>query len=48
MERGYELALDDGREKVVASDQPIAVGDALLFGNEIWLILRRAERKATS
>ena len=47
LEAAYELALDDGREKVVAADELIDVGDALVFGHEIWLVLRRVERRAS-
>jgi hypothetical protein len=45
MEESYELALEDGRAKVVAADQPIAVGDALLLGDEVLLVVRASEER---
>jgi hypothetical protein len=45
MEDSYELALEDGRAKVVAADQPIAVGDALLLDDEVLLVVREAEER---
>jgi hypothetical protein len=45
MEESYELALEDGRAKVVAADQPIAVGDALLLGDEVLLVVRESEER---
>jgi hypothetical protein len=45
MEESYELALEDGRAKVVAADQPIGVGDALVLGDEVLLVVREAEER---
>src|SRR3954453_1383829 len=45
MEDSYELALEDGRAKVVATDQPIGVGDALLLGDEVLLVVRESEQR---
>jgi hypothetical protein len=48
MEDAYELALDDGRAKVVEADQPIGVGDALLLGDEVLLVVRESEDRPRS
>jgi len=45
MEASYELALEDGRAKVVAADQPIGIGDALLLGDEVLLVVRESEER---
>lgn len=47
MQIGYELLLDTGTEKLVASDELIDVGDALILGNEVWLVLRESDEAAT-
>ena len=44
---GYELLLDDGTEKLVASDELIDVGDALILGGEVLLVLRESDQAAT-
>ena len=44
---GYELLLDDGTEKLVASDDLIDVGDALILGGEVLLVLRESDQAAT-
>jgi hypothetical protein len=45
MEDAYELAIDDGRAKVVAADEPIGVGDALLLGDEVLLVVRERQER---
>ena len=45
MEGSYELALEDGRAKLVDADQPIAVGDALLLGDEVLLVVRESQER---
>ena len=47
MQVGYELLLDDGTEKLVASDELIDVGDALILGCEVLLVLRESDKAAT-
>lgn len=47
MEALYELVLRDEGEKVVLADEPIDVGDAVAIDNEVWLVLRQAERAST-
>ena len=47
MQVGYELLLDDGAEKFVASDELIGVGDALILGGEVLLVLRESDQAAT-
>lgn len=40
-----ELVVDD-RERLVATVEPIAVGDALIIEDEILLVVRESEREA--
>jgi hypothetical protein len=35
------------RRKVVLADEAIGIGDAVVIDNEVWLILREAERAST-
>jgi hypothetical protein len=46
MEMLYELVIDGENEKLVATDESVDVGDALVLDNEVWLVLREAERAA--
>lgn len=43
----YELVLDGEEERTVLTDKTLEVGDAVLVGDEIWLVLREAETQAT-
>jgi hypothetical protein len=47
MEQMYELVLD-GDERLVASEEPVDVGDALILEDEILLVLRESEHAGTS
>ena len=38
-----ELSLDGEEEKLLVANEPIEVGDALAFDNELWLVLREAD-----
>jgi hypothetical protein len=46
MEMLYELELDGENEKLVATVEFLDVGDAVVLDNEVWLVLREAERAA--
>jgi len=46
MEMLYELVIDGENEKLVATDESLDVGDAVVLDNEVWLVLREAERAA--
>ncbi|TML27841.1 MAG: hypothetical protein E6G26_08020 [Actinobacteria bacterium] len=46
MEMLYELELDGENEKLVATGELLDVGDAVMLDNEVWLVLREAERAA--
>lgn len=48
MDELYELVLDGGSEKVVTSVHRVEVGDAVSIDDEIWVVLREAERAATT
>ena len=45
MEALYELALDDGTERVIASEQSVGIGDAVVLEDEVWLVVRESERE---
>ena len=47
METVYELVLDDEDEMLVATEEPLDVGDAVAIDDEIWLVLREADRVTT-
>ena len=42
----YELVIDGENEKLVATDESLDLGDAVVLDNEVWLVLREAERAA--
>jgi hypothetical protein len=42
----YELSLDGQADKVVEVDEPVEVGDALMLGDQVWLVLRESKRAA--
>ena len=46
MEMLYELELEGENEKLVATGELLDVGDAVVLDNEVWLVLREAERSA--
>jgi hypothetical protein len=46
MDQMYELVVE-GDERLVATEEPVAVGDALIVEDEILLVLREAHRTAT-
>lgn len=47
MEAVYELVLAGEDEKLVETDEPLDVGDAVAIDDEIWLVLRAADRTTT-
>jgi hypothetical protein len=47
MERVYELVVADEDEKLVETDEPLDVGDAVAIDDEIWLVVRAADRTTT-
>jgi hypothetical protein len=47
METLYELVLTGEDDKLVATDEPVDIGDAVAIDNEVWLVLREADRAAT-
>jgi hypothetical protein len=47
METMYELVVADEDEKLVETDEPLDVGDAVAIDDEIWLVLRAADRTTT-
>jgi hypothetical protein len=46
----YELVLDgeEEEERSVLTDKTLHVGDAVLVGDEIWLVLREADARAAT
>jgi hypothetical protein len=46
MEQLYELVVG-GDERLVATEEPLVVGDALIVDDEILLVLRETHRAAT-
>jgi hypothetical protein len=47
VETVYELVLEGEDEKLVETDEPLDVGAAVAIGDEIWLVLREADRATT-
>jgi hypothetical protein len=47
MEQTYELVIGAQEARLVATQEPIDVGDALILDREILLVLRESERAAT-
>lgn len=48
MEQVYELVLDAQEERLVATEEAVDVGDALILDREILLVLRESEDAATA
>lgn len=46
MEVVYELVLHEEQEKVVLTEEPLEIGDAVAIDDEIWLVLRESEQAA--
>jgi hypothetical protein len=44
----YDLVLDGEEERTVLTDKTLEVGDAVLVGDEIWLVLREADTRAAT
>jgi hypothetical protein len=44
----YALVLDGQEERTVLTDKTIDVGDAVLVGDEIWLVLREADTRTAT
>jgi hypothetical protein len=44
----YGLRIDGEEERVVLTDRTLDVGDAVLVGDEIWLVLREADARAAT
>src|SRR5947207_826867 len=42
----YELVLHEEDEKVVLTEEPLDVGDAVAIEDEIWLVLRESDQAA--
>ena len=48
MALAYGLLIDGEEERVVLTDKALDVGDAVLVGDEIWLVLREADARAAT
>lgn len=46
MEAVYELVLHEEADKVVLTEEPLEIGDAVAIDDEIWLALRESEQAA--
>jgi len=44
----YDLVVDGREERTVLTDKTLSVGDAVLVGEEIWLVLREADTRAAT
>ena len=40
----YEVVIDAEDERLVTTDEPLDVGDAVAIDDEVWLVLRKSER----
>jgi hypothetical protein len=44
----YELVLDGEEARTVLTDKTLEVGDAVLIGDEIWLVLRDSDTRTAT